>query len=142
MSANTKRRVCYFYDGTMCAVLYTTLTLYSRRWKLLLWSGSPHEAPSHPHDTQPSDQLWAVPADANLCARAPFTRKTHFTKRPPRCGDKEMTKFHADDYVNFLRQVTPDTTEEFSRQLQRCARCLSSLSIFLVFGFCFLLTVI
>lgn len=34
-----------------------------------------------------------------------------------------MTKFHADEYVNFLRLVTPDNMEEYSRQLQRCAFC-------------------
>ena len=37
-----------------------------------------------------------------------------------------MTKFHADEYVNFLRLVTPDNMEEYSRQLQRCAFCRKS----------------
>lgn len=31
-----------------------------------------------------------------------------------------MTKFHSDEYINFLRTVTPDNISDFSSQLQRC----------------------
>lgn len=41
-------------------------------------------------------------------------------QRPPRTTPKEMTKFHTDDYVNFLRTVTPDNMNEYSKQLTRC----------------------
>ena len=30
-----------------------------------------------------------------------------------------MTRFHSDDYVNFLKSITPDNMSEYSRQLQR-----------------------
>eukprot|EP00160_Parvularia_atlantis_P011115 Unigene2164_Nuclearia_a/m.6713 Unigene2164_Nuclearia_a/g.6713 ORF Unigene2164_Nuclearia_a/g.6713 Unigene2164_Nuclearia_a/m.6713 type:complete len:401 (-) Unigene2164_Nuclearia_a:17-1219(-) len=30
-----------------------------------------------------------------------------------------MTQFHSDDYVNFLRRITPDNMAEYSKQLQR-----------------------
>ncbi len=33
-----------------------------------------------------------------------------------------MTRFHSDDYVNFLRVITPDNMQEYMRQLQRCVR--------------------
>ena len=32
-----------------------------------------------------------------------------------------MTHFHADDYINFLRIITPDNMHHHLRQLQRCA---------------------
>ena len=39
--------------------------------------------------------------------------------RPRLVDQAGMTKFHADDYVNFLRLVTPDNMHEYMRQLQR-----------------------
>ena len=30
-----------------------------------------------------------------------------------------MTRFHSDDYINFLKSITPDNMNEYSRQLQR-----------------------
>lgn len=49
-------------------------------------------------------------------------------QRPPRTTPKEMTKFHTDDYVNFLRTVTPDNMNEYSKQLTRCkfSHCLKN----------------
>ena len=32
----------------------------------------------------------------------------------------DMTKFHSDDYINFLRRIKPNNTAEFAKQLQRC----------------------
>lgn len=39
--------------------------------------------------------------------------------RPPLISQADITKFHSDDYVNFLRMVTPDNMEQYVRQLQR-----------------------
>jgi acetoin utilization deacetylase AcuC-like enzyme len=39
--------------------------------------------------------------------------------RPPLIDASELTRFHSDDYVNFLRAVTPDNMHEHLRQLQR-----------------------
>jgi len=39
--------------------------------------------------------------------------------RPPLIKQAEITKFHSDDYVNFLRMVTPDNMQQYLRQLQR-----------------------
>jgi len=32
----------------------------------------------------------------------------------------ELTRFHTDDYVNFLRTITPDNMADHLRELQRC----------------------
>jgi histone deacetylase 1/2 len=39
--------------------------------------------------------------------------------RPHPAGEAEMSKFHSDDYVEFLKRITPDNMHEYSRQLQR-----------------------
>lgn len=44
--------------------------------------------------------------------------------RPKPALLSEMTRFHSDDYVNFLRVITPDNMQEYMRQLQRCVLVL------------------
>jgi len=40
--------------------------------------------------------------------------------RPKPVSRDQMTRFHSDDYVNFLRIINPDNMTEFLRHLQRC----------------------
>ena len=35
------------------------------------------------------------------------------------CVQDEMTKFHSDDYIKFLRSIRPDNMGEYSKLLQR-----------------------
>jgi len=39
--------------------------------------------------------------------------------RPPRVSPATMTRFHSDDYINFLRVITPDNMQDYIRRLQR-----------------------
>ena len=39
--------------------------------------------------------------------------------RPARANFNDITRFHADDYVNFLRRVCPENMDEIAKQLQR-----------------------
>jgi len=41
-------------------------------------------------------------------------------QRPPLIDAAEMTRFHSDDYINFLRVITPDNMQDHLRELQRC----------------------
>lgn len=41
--------------------------------------------------------------------------------QPPKATAADMTKFHSDDYIQFLRRVSPDNMEDMQKQLQRCA---------------------
>ena len=34
------------------------------------------------------------------------------------CVQDEMTKFHSDDYIKFLRSIRPDNMGEYSKLLQ------------------------
>lgn len=43
-----------------------------------------------------------------------------FAQRPALIDHSEMTHFHSDDYINFLRIITPDNMHAHLRQLQRC----------------------
>ena len=39
--------------------------------------------------------------------------------RPKPVSPGQMTRFHSDDYINFLRIITPDNMHEYLKQLQR-----------------------
>lgn len=39
--------------------------------------------------------------------------------RPRLVSPTAMTRFHSDDYINFLRVITPDNMQDYIRQLQR-----------------------
>jgi len=39
--------------------------------------------------------------------------------RPHPANEQEMTKFHTDDYVHFLRRISPENQKDFLRQMQR-----------------------
>jgi len=39
--------------------------------------------------------------------------------RPRLCTAQAMTRFHSDDYIHFLRVITPDNMQDYTRQLQR-----------------------
>lgn len=41
--------------------------------------------------------------------------------RPTPATFKEMTKFHSDDYIEFLNRVSPDNSQEISKYQQKCA---------------------
>uniref|UniRef100_A0A8D0HKG3 Histone deacetylase 1 n=1 Tax=Sphenodon punctatus TaxID=8508 RepID=A0A8D0HKG3_SPHPU len=39
--------------------------------------------------------------------------------RPHKASAEEMTKYHSDDYIKFLRSIRPDNMSEYSKQMQR-----------------------
>lgn len=43
-------------------------------------------------------------------------------QRPHKASAEEMTKYHSDDYIKFLRSIRPDNMSEYSKQMQRCKR--------------------
>eukprot|EP01128_Nolandella_sp_AFSM9_P008606 TRINITY_DN5291_c0_g1_i1.p1 TRINITY_DN5291_c0_g1~~TRINITY_DN5291_c0_g1_i1.p1 ORF type:complete len:476 (+),score=103.69 TRINITY_DN5291_c0_g1_i1:32-1429(+) len=45
--------------------------------------------------------------------------KQLYVYRPPLTSAEDMTKFHTDDYVNFLKTITPDNAEAYAKQLVR-----------------------
>ncbi|KYQ53950.1 Histone deacetylase Rpd3, partial [Trachymyrmex zeteki] len=44
--------------------------------------------------------------------------------RPHKATAEEMTKFHSDDYIRFLRSIRPDNMGEYNKQMQRCKTLL------------------
>ena len=86
-----KRRVSYFYDGETGNFHY----------------GQGH--PMKPHRVRMAHNL--------IVAYGLYKQMEVF--RPSLVSHGEMTKFHSDDYINFLRLVTPDNMHEYLRQLQR-----------------------
>ena len=41
-------------------------------------------------------------------------------QRPHKATLEEMTKYHSDDYIKFLKSIRPDNMSEYSKQMQRC----------------------
>lgn len=50
-----------------------------------------------------------------------------FQQRPHKATADEMTKFHSDDYIRFLRSIRPDNMSEYNKQMQRCESIFFSL---------------
>lgn len=50
-----------------------------------------------------------------VCLTCPFV-----FQRPHKASGEEMTKYHSDDYIKFLRSIRPDNMSEYSKQMQRC----------------------
>lgn len=49
-----------------------------------------------------------------------FFLRVFLKQRPHKATADEMTKFHSDDYIRFLRSIRPDNMSEYNKQMQRC----------------------
>uniref|UniRef100_S4RXT2 Histone deacetylase 1 n=1 Tax=Petromyzon marinus TaxID=7757 RepID=S4RXT2_PETMA len=86
-----KRKVCYYYDGDIGNYYY----------------GQGH--PMKPH---------RIRMTHNLLLNYGLYRKMEIY-RPHKATSEEMTKYHSDDYIKFLRSIRPDNMSEYSKQMQR-----------------------
>ena len=41
-------------------------------------------------------------------------------QKPPRATPEEMTRFHTDEYIDFLQNVTPETAADLTRNHEIC----------------------
>jgi histone deacetylase 1/2 len=48
-------------------------------------------------------------------------------QRPRMATAEELSRFHSDDYVDFLRRVTPENCKALSSQMQKCEFAKGSL---------------
>ena len=87
----SKRRVCYFYDAEVGNYYY----------------GQGH--PMKPH---------RIRMTHSLLARYGLLNQMQ-VYRPNPARDRDLCRFHADDYVAFLRSVTPETQQDQIRALKR-----------------------
>nr|AAL83942.1 putative histone deacetylase [Physarum polycephalum] len=89
--ASNKPKVAYFYDADVGNYYY----------------GQGH--PMKPHRIRMTHNL--------LLNYGPYKKMQIY--RPRRATELDMTKFHSDDYIQFLRLVSPDNMNEYAKQLQR-----------------------
>ena len=54
---------------------------------------------------------------------------TFSAKRAKRATGEQMTRFHTDEYVHFLQNVTPETCDKLSSHGTRCAQHYSCISV-------------
>merc|ERR1711887_352259 len=88
---HSKKRVCYYYDSDIGNYYY----------------GQGH--PMKPH---------RIRMTHNLLLNYGLYRKMEIY-RPHKATQEEMTKFHSDDYIRFLRSIRPDNMAEYNKQMQR-----------------------
>ena len=91
MQTHSKSKVCYYYDSDIGNYYY----------------GQGH--PMKPHRMRMTH---------NLLLNYGLYRKME-VYRPHKATQDEMTKFHSDDYIKFLRSIRPDNMGEYSKLLQR-----------------------
>ncbi|XP_041716712.1 histone deacetylase 2 isoform X1 [Coregonus clupeaformis] len=91
VAGGTKKKVCYYYDGDIGNYYY----------------GQGH--PMKPH---------RIRMTHNLLLNYGLYRKMEIY-RPHKATAEEMTKYHSDDYIKFLRSIRPDNMSEYSKQMQR-----------------------
>jgi histone deacetylase 1/2 len=89
--SSVKRRVSYFYDPEI---------------------GNYHYGQGHPMKPH------RVRMTHNLVVNYGLYRKMDVF-RPKLVSAAQLTRFHSDDYINFLRLITPDNMRDYVRQLQR-----------------------
>lgn len=86
-----KKRVCYYYDGDIGNYYY----------------GQGH--PMKPH---------RIRMTHNLLLNYGLYRKMEIY-RPHKANLDEMTKYHSDDYIKFLKTIRPDNMSEHTKHMQR-----------------------
>eukprot|EP00553_Chaetoceros_curvisetus_P001850 CAMPEP_0204617040 /NCGR_PEP_ID=MMETSP0717-20131115/4129_1 /ASSEMBLY_ACC=CAM_ASM_000666 /TAXON_ID=230516 /ORGANISM="Chaetoceros curvisetus" /LENGTH=430 /DNA_ID=CAMNT_0051630455 /DNA_START=89 /DNA_END=1381 /DNA_ORIENTATION=- len=91
MTSKDSRRVSYFYDAEV---------------------GNYHYGQGHPMKPH------RVRMTHNLVVNYGLYRRMEVF-RPRHVSPTTMTRFHSDDYINFLRVITPDNMQDYIRQLQR-----------------------
>ena len=91
ISTGSSRRVSYFYDAEV---------------------GNYHYGQGHPMKPH------RVRMTHNLVVNYGLYKKMDVF-RPRLLSPTAMTRFHSDDYINFLKVITPDNMTDYTRQLQR-----------------------
>jgi histone deacetylase 1/2 len=99
----TTRKVSYFYDAEI---------------------GNYHYGQGHPMKPH------RVRMTHNLVVNYGLYRKME-VYRPRLVSASAMTRFHSDDYVNFLKVITPDNMQDYLRQMQVRPLLLITLPIYL-----------
>jgi histone deacetylase 1/2 len=90
-SNGSKRRVSYFYDGDVGLYYY----------------GPGH--PMKPHRLRMTHQLILTYG---------LYRKMEVYKPKPG-SDYQMQRFHSEEYIDFLKRISPETMKQFSHQMQK-----------------------
>ncbi|KAM3172130.1 Histone deacetylase 1 [Hymenolepis weldensis] len=91
MELVANKKVCYYYDGDIGNYYY----------------GQGH--PMKPH---------RIRMTHNLLLNYGLYRKME-VYRPAKANQEDMTKFHSDEYINFLRSIRPDNMVDYTKQMQR-----------------------
>lgn len=90
-SGSTKRRVSYFYHSDVGLYYY----------------GPGH--PMKPHRMRMAHQL--------ILAYGLYRKLEVYKPRP--CTDLQLRRFHSEDYIEFLKRISPESMKQFTNQMQK-----------------------
>eukprot|EP01035_Chromulina_nebulosa_P017258 gene17258-22789_t len=90
-SGSTKRRVSYFYHSDVGLYYY----------------GPGH--PMKPHRLRMTHQL--------ILSYGLYRKMEVY--RPKICTEKDLQRFHSEDYIDFLKKISPETMKTYSSQMQK-----------------------
>lgn len=125
-----KNRVCYFYDSDIGNYYYGQghpMKPHRIRMahNLLLNYGLYKKMEIYVRLSRPSaGSAWLLAR--SLCHSRPQvalepTSDCACAQRPSPATFEELSKFHSEEYMRFLKTITPDNMGEYSKQMQRCA---------------------
>lgn len=49
-------------------------------------------------------------------------------QRPNIAAQDEMTRYHSDEYIRFLRNIRPDNVHDYTKLMQRCKSVYSNIN--------------
>ncbi|KAJ6241921.1 histone deacetylase 2 [Anaeramoeba flamelloides] len=87
----SKKKVSYFYHSDVGNYHYSS------------------EHPMKPHRIRMANELIKIYGLHN--------KMQIFSPKIEQFGVREMTKFHSDEYIKFLKRITPETQDQFQRQM-------------------------
>eukprot|EP00954_Amorphochlora_amoebiformis_P023063 1357675-Amorphochlora_amoeboformis.AAC.1 len=105
-----KTRVCYFYDCNRPNIRNSTISYLSKPLSALM--GTYYYGPEHPMKPHRLRMTHALLSSYQLY-------KKMQVYRPHPAHYQEITQFHADDYTDFLRRVSPENEKDYQHQLEK-----------------------
>ena len=57
-----------------------------------------------------------------LVATCTITDSLVLLQKPGLVDHTEMARFHSEEYVNFLRLISPDNKEDYTREMHKCTQ--------------------
>jgi histone deacetylase 1/2 len=106
MSDHSKKKVAYYYDGEFISIKAINLSFLANIGNYYYGQG---------HVMKPQ----RIRMCHHLLLNYGIYRYLEVYRPYPALFD-DMTRFHSEDYIQFLKTATPDNLRQFSKQMLKC----------------------